>query len=260
MIMEPNIPTNSEPQIPIQPIVLPVQPTTEPIQVPVEQNFEPTKKSLPKWPLIIVGVILLATLLTGTYLLGKNQGINQKPTANQTQKVVKSTLTPTPTSTPTPDLTTSWKTYTNTKVGFSIRYPYRFSQPELPSGPGPTIYADGTEVKTEIVFGVTNNDSFSIIPVPFTSNLEDFLKAEQNSIVKTDAHFMGIWYGDGPKTIMKTISVNNLPDATLYKSASGNFKEAHVLLPNQYILIFRTNTQQNESEFETIIKSLRFTP
>jgi flagellar basal body-associated protein FliL len=43
------------------------------------------KKSLPKWPLIIAGIILVATLLTGVYILGKNQSANRKSAQKTTQ-------------------------------------------------------------------------------------------------------------------------------------------------------------------------------
>ena len=134
MIMELNIPTHSEPQIPIQPIVLPVQPTTEHIQAPAEQNFEPTKKSLPKWPLIIAGVILLATLLTGTYLLGKNQGINQKQaiiTPAPTQAVTVSI----PTAAPANNDTTTWKTYSSALSGYSVKIPSDWQTDQFNNNP-----------------------------------------------------------------------------------------------------------------------------
>jgi hypothetical protein len=79
---------------PIQPQV-PVQPAPEPVQVPIGP-----KRSLPKWPLIIAGVILLATLLTGGFVLSKNVKPSLKPTASRT--IV---------ATPTPDPTATWKTF-----------------------------------------------------------------------------------------------------------------------------------------------------
>lgn len=103
--MEPNIALNPEAnQIPIQ------QTPPQPVQ-----SFEP-KKSLPKLPLIIAGVILIVVLLIGTYVLGKNQGTSQK-----TAKALIQTTTPTPTS--TPDETKDWKTYSNDSVGYSFKYP-----------------------------------------------------------------------------------------------------------------------------------------
>jgi hypothetical protein len=136
--MEPN-------QMPIQPIALPIQPTIEPIQASAEQNFEPTKKSLPKWPLIIAGVILLATLLTGTYLLIKSQNTKIACTTEaklcpdgsavgRTGPKCEFTLCP---KMPTPTLapiatgsgtliateTANWKTYIDSKDLYSFKYP-----------------------------------------------------------------------------------------------------------------------------------------
>lgn len=145
-----------------QPIIqpqMPVQPTLEPnlaSQGNALQNQ--TKKSLPKWPLIVVGVILLATLLTGTYLLGKNQGVSQKSASKTVQ---------TPTTVPTPIIDTStWKTYTSNNLGFSFKYPIDWRE-ELATSDGPvykyynlTLKRDGYQINIKInlygVGGATN--------------------------------------------------------------------------------------------------------
>ncbi len=194
--MEPNIPTNPEPQIPIQPITLPIQPTTEPIQVPAEQNFEPTKKSLPKWPLIIAGVILLATLLTGTYLLGKNQGINQKPASKTAQTPA---LTVTPTSTPDP--TANWKTYSSDFFGISLKYPSEWSQLRHDTTPVGNSKYELTEVGIKNGISLTmelqENNNFK--------NSEDYLNfpspinASEKILLQdgTPAHFYS-QFSEGP--------------------------------------------------------------
>ena len=167
--------------------------------------------------------------------------------------------TPTPTTTATID-TSNWKTYTNTRVGFSIKYPNRYPQPGLPSGPptAPTIYANGTEVKTAIIFGKAFNDSYELIPVPYNSTLDDFLKARQVAQLKLDGYFMGILPPYGPTTLVKKIFINdNIPNALLYDTTSKGNKEAHVLLPNGYVLVFLSDGQINEDEFEVAIKSLK---
>jgi len=115
--MEPNIP--------------PVQPPT-PGPVP-EQKTEP-KKSLPKWPLMIVSVILLATLLTGAYLLGKNQIVNQKSASKTVQAIA-------PTVTPTPNPTANWKTYSNSNYNFSFQYPSDWTVVDNSKGESFTISA-----------------------------------------------------------------------------------------------------------------------
>jgi hypothetical protein len=108
--MEPNL-------APTQPIVFPVQSTTEPIQASAEQNFEPTKKSLPKWPLIIVGIILILVLVGGAYFLGQKSALTtQAPKTAQNSQISHQA-----TSTPTPDPTAGWKTFSNQY--YSFKYP-----------------------------------------------------------------------------------------------------------------------------------------
>jgi hypothetical protein len=94
--MEPNVAANPEPQTPVQ-------------------SFE-SKKSLPKWPLIIIGVVLIVILMVGVYFLGQKSALKTQTT---TQTITKSTLT----ATPTPDSTANWKTYKSSKYGFSFEYP-----------------------------------------------------------------------------------------------------------------------------------------
>ncbi len=77
--MEPN-------QTPVQP-PLPVQPVPP---KPISEQKSELKKSFPlKWLLVITGIILVAILLIGIYMLSKNQSVNQKPAQKTTQ-------TPTP--------------------------------------------------------------------------------------------------------------------------------------------------------------------
>jgi len=91
---------------PIQPQT-PVQPTESPVKI---------KRPLPKLKLIaaLVLLILVLTLPFGGYLLLGKLGIHPKPST-----VTIKTTAPTP----TPNPTANWKTYTNTKYGFSFKYP-----------------------------------------------------------------------------------------------------------------------------------------
>jgi hypothetical protein len=94
------------------------QTSVQPVLEHVQTSVEP-KKSLSKWPLIVVSVILIATLLTGTYLLVKSQNVNQRPASKIT--AISPTVSLTPTSTPDP--TANWKTFTDTATGLSFKYP-----------------------------------------------------------------------------------------------------------------------------------------
>ena len=101
---------NQEQQI-IQPQVS-VQTVPEPIPTPVEP-----KKSLPKWPLIIAGLILIIILVGSAFTLGKNLNTTQKSASKTVQN---HTPTPTPASNvASADPTASWKTHTSSSYEFS---------------------------------------------------------------------------------------------------------------------------------------------
>ena len=115
-----------QPQMPVQPVE---QPTIQmPMPTPTEPVIEPTKKSLPKWPLIIIGIILLATLLTGTFILYKNTTFKPKPATKTAPVLTPSIAILTPTPIVYPSHSTVTKTpngnlVTNTKYGFDFTVP-----------------------------------------------------------------------------------------------------------------------------------------
>lgn len=84
-------------------------------QQPIQSPQTGGTSSLKRIILILTTVILLLAIVGGAYLLG---------TKNNNSKTV-SQITPTATATPTPtsDPTANWKTYTNPKYGYSIKYP-----------------------------------------------------------------------------------------------------------------------------------------
>jgi len=84
-----------------------------------ELNLPPEpKRSLPKLPLIFVGVILVATFMLGAYLLGQK---SMKKTAANLP--AQTTVKPTPITDPT----ANWKIYSNNKYFYSITYPTGWS-------------------------------------------------------------------------------------------------------------------------------------
>lgn len=97
-----------EPQLPIAP------PQPEQSQTTISPSGFPIKLVLLFTVLILL--IIIAVITGGMYYLGKT----------------KAKLTPSPMpitsvkSTPTPNPTASWKTYTNTKLGYSVKYPSDF--------------------------------------------------------------------------------------------------------------------------------------
>jgi hypothetical protein len=148
---------NQQPTIEPQ---MPVQPVSETLPTPSQPDFELTKKSLPKWPLIIIGGILIATLLMGTYLLGKNMNLTPKPASKTTQVVTNLT----PTATLTPDPTANWKTYTVGEIGLTYKVPSYFPELIQQNSNGQTgkqIYISAGKTKViegPILLGTTSVD------------------------------------------------------------------------------------------------------
>ncbi len=85
------------------------------------------KKKRLLWIKILTGIVVVGTLLAGGYFSAKY--FRKEP------GVVLPTVTPTSITTPTVVATpvdiTEWRKYTNTKYGYSFRYPesFQFSQP-----------------------------------------------------------------------------------------------------------------------------------
>lgn len=110
--------------------------TNQPAQTPPSQPLTPEvvspKKSFfsGKLLLLLIAILILILAGGGTYLA---LALKSKP---QPAPIV-SKITPTSTPTPTPDPTASWKTYTNTKYGYSLKYP-------------PSIFTGEANIKEEV--------------------------------------------------------------------------------------------------------------
>lgn len=69
--------------------------------------------------LILVGILVVATIATGAYFLGKSGK------SESTKVVTQPQLTPAPAEVPIEEIEeiSNWKTYTNSKYGYSVKYP-----------------------------------------------------------------------------------------------------------------------------------------
>ncbi len=103
-------------------------------------------------------VVLLIALGIGGYLIYTNYSNNQAKTPVQN----------------TVDETTNWKVYTNTKAGFEIRYPERYTEPYTLKG----TQGGGRKVTSEeddlgIIWGDTSTGVFNIELYPFDGSVEE---------------------------------------------------------------------------------------
>lgn len=102
----------------------PQNPTTLPPIQPVVENLKPSFLKN-KWLMLGIIVFIFVTFSTGTYFLGKNQGMKQSTTTVTGKQIP--TITPaeqSPLGGANSDETADWKTYTGN--GFSFKYPKDF--------------------------------------------------------------------------------------------------------------------------------------
>src|SRR3990167_8442319 len=87
------------------------------------QPMNPKSGLKSKWPIIVIGLLILVLLPLGAYFLlnenSKNQTVpTATPTPFSSPKPTSESASPTPV-----DETADWKTYTNTASGYSVKYP-----------------------------------------------------------------------------------------------------------------------------------------
>ena len=94
------------------------------------RSFQDLKQKGQGLILIIVGLVIVAAIAGGSYYFGRSSTPKlQNPVVTSPASTQRGEQTPQPTIIPvaspsaTPDETANWKTYTNTKIKFSIRYP-----------------------------------------------------------------------------------------------------------------------------------------
>lgn len=133
-----------------------------------QMSSPPNNSSGSKLIPIILGIATVIVIAIGAYILG----------SNQTETPILYPVQPTPTSSPTPtiDLTANWKTYTNDKYGYSIKYPSSWGQLHDNNAIDPikgeadsespyiTVYK-----KDSLEFDSNNAEGISIWVLPYTS-------------------------------------------------------------------------------------------
>lgn len=148
---------------------LPVSPQETQIQAPsLWEKIQAQKKKI----LIELGVFIVVLILAGAVF-----GVYKY---SQRQIPIEPTEGPTPTlvATPTPDPTADWETYTNTKYGFSIRYPKNYTSQEYgPSGPSSIqVQLKSTEAGIDInIFWLGESPAYNM---SLTEWYNDLLTAE----------------------------------------------------------------------------------
>lgn len=81
------------------------------------------------------------------------------------------------------DETANWKTYKNIAAGFQFKYPSKYQNPKLPTGPDENVqYSDGTEKQGWLVFETgksLNKESFNLQFFRFSGTIESLKKEKK---------------------------------------------------------------------------------
>ncbi len=217
------------------PSVIPSPPSDQPPTPPMEQNStdEAPKKSS---PLIVVAIIiLLLTILgAGGYLLW-------------TKYFAVSTPTPTPspspvavvTATPTADPTANWETYTNTAVGFSVRYP-----------------SDWRLVGTE-----TSADTIGFGPSSVGEDVQWVINIYNNKTADQIIADMGKQFGTDRKVQQEKITISGLPatKVTVTTSSLATWVLEQIMINSDNKIIAISNGAIVDSNFDSFYESFKFT-
>jgi len=202
---------------------------------------------------IIVGVLLILGVITGTYLLIKSNTHTQNPSLPK--QILKPSLTPTP----TPSAVVSnndgvnlvvpkdWLVYKNTKVGFQVSYPPNYSKPITSH----FAVANGQE-DGDVVIGGDSEKGFLIDMVPAQTGytLEDFFNTSLSMI------------GAEEKKAFNKESINVDGVDGIKVDIGGRTTQA-IFRTKTYFITLNNHTpptvsNENEKEFNTMINSLKF--
>jgi hypothetical protein len=206
----------------------PIQ-TPMPAQPAAETVVEPTKKSLPKWPLIIVAVMLVATLLTSSLIFYKNMRLNPKQAPIQNLGKISVTVI-------NPNATSSglWKTYINTKFGFEIKYPAQgdiaLSIPNQVYDPDKTHIGDcGNAIKETVNPNLTSIDIdsfFSVAIYNSTKSIADWIKDQP--VFQPDLSKYELLSGVNADEAYREKANQSLMEIAFYKKNDHIFILSHV--------------------------------
>jgi hypothetical protein len=231
--MEPNIAQN------------PTQ-LSQPVQQPIESNPLPVKKSLPKWPLLIVGIVLILIIGAGAYFIGQK---SMTKTVEKPKAVVQK-----PTATPTPDPTANWKTYQGQY--FSFKYPQDWSLDSSNKNSIKLTMVVNDKDSLGNPIKLQSNISVNFLSVPQNTTLNDWLKTRY---FRNDQPLFNLALKSVKKTILSVSDALRIE----MPGAAGYDDEGVVTIHNGYGLdisiigdsLFGTNMKI----FNQILSTFKFT-
>lgn len=223
-----------------QPSVIQSQetPPQEQIAQPPQPEVAPHTEKTPKEPKKSSPLFVIALILLLVVVLGLGGYFVWTKYFNKTE------VTPTPSpvaeviSTPTPDPTADWKTYTNTAVGFSVRYPSDWR-------------LVGTETSTDMIgFGPANVGE----DVLWGINIYGDKTADQ---IVAD---MGKQFSTDRKVQQEQITINGFPatKVTVTTSSLETWVFQQILITSSDKIIAISNGAIVDSNFDSFYDSFKF--
>jgi hypothetical protein len=217
-------------EVPETPAVMPEAPVAPPV-TPTETNVPVEEKPKKGSPIMIVAIILalVAVLAVVVYVFGAKL-LTPQPTPAPVAVVTPS---------PTPDVTSNWKTYTNTAIGFSVKYPSNWR-------------LVGTEASTDMIgFGPANVGQDVQWGITISSD------KTANQIIAD----MGKQFGTDRKVQQDQITVNGLTATKVSVTTSSipTWNLQQILITNGGKIITISNGAIIDANFVIFYNSFKFT-
>lgn len=211
------------------------------------------------WAPIVI-VVLIAILAVGGYLIYKLPRTSVTPPTPQTTPVPSPTLNPSPAPTGI-DETTTWKTYTNKKLGVEFKYPSDWYLLELPD-------ADLSVFLNDSPMKATQTDA-PLGPIYIGLNVCMNTVTEQKypctkSITESVSNLQSIFSKDSLQ--IKEINISGKRGTQVYgivtsgQPYEGVYMKQSFLPLNDYQILITLNRKDWDSIYAQILSTFKFLP
>lgn len=102
--------------------------------------------------------------------------------------------------------TANWKTYKNTKVGFEIKYPPYFEQPQIPGAVAAP--ADGSEDGISISFNDSNSADYSVLVFPYSGSIDELVNERNTAVAAFPTNKIPVLFPDKPVSLISESSID----------------------------------------------------
>lgn len=210
--------------------------------------------------LLIAGLTLFLGGLGGGFVVSQYLA-SPKPKIEPIAQIVD-VPTPTPTSIPTPDETANWKTYTNTKYGFSFKYPMNFdstccgiSGPVLGKPEMIIVLADpATGAQgTDMPFNGLGIYIDSVVDFTSADGFTSYIYGQKASLIKNYKDFMDKEPINGKSN---TVMVAGVKGEALEGLAWWSNKIIYVPFPDNKKVIVIVRADASKDSFDTMFNQI----